>query len=249
MKTLKIFCWNIANPSAKRVGVQFMWLLKQDYDIFVLTETKNSEGCILLVNLFKTYGYNVVISSNPIGKEYGVMIVSKLNITNSDFASKVSFISSRVCSCYIEIDNSLKIELIGTYIPSRDISDVKIERKKKFIDSLTKAFIDYPMNNILFCGDFNILEPNHIPHYRIFQYWEYDFYSKLIELGMTDTFRLLHPNELEYSWVGRTNDGYRYDHSFNSNDLTNSIESCYYFSEPVELKLSDHSAIITTLKF
>jgi exodeoxyribonuclease III len=248
MTTLKIFCWNIANPSAKRVGQQFMWLLKQDYDVFVLTETKNSEGCNLLINLFKSYGYNVVISSMPIEKEYGVMIVSKLNIIKSKFSLNVDYIPSRVASCYIEIDDSTKIELIGTYIPSRDISENKIERKKKFIDSLTKAFSAYPMNNILLCGDFNILEPSHIPKYRIFQNWEYDFYTKLSELGLIDTFRHLHPDKLEYSWVGRTNDGYRYDHSFNSKDLVKNIESCYYFHDPVKMKLSDHSAVITTLQ-
>jgi exodeoxyribonuclease III len=36
---------------------------------------------------------------------------------------------------------------------------------------------------------------------------------------MADAFRHLHPHACEYSWVGRTGDGYRYDHAFCSQAL------------------------------
>jgi len=45
---LSIFCWNIANPSVERANKQADWLSKRDEDVFVLTETKNSKGCLFV---------------------------------------------------------------------------------------------------------------------------------------------------------------------------------------------------------
>jgi exodeoxyribonuclease-3 len=63
------------------------------------------------------------------------------------------------------------------------------------------------------------------------------------EHGLTDAFRHLHPTAAEYSWVGRTGDGYRYDHVFCSASLCPLIASCQYVHEPREDGLSDHSAL------
>lgn len=62
-----------------------------------------------------------------------------------------------------------------------------------------------------------------------------------------DSFRHLNPQKKDYSWVGRTGDGYRYDHCFVSNDLSSSVEKCYYLHEPRNERLSDHAAIILNL--
>lgn len=47
--------------------------------------------------------------------------------------------------------------------------------------------------------------------------------------------------------VGRTGDGYRYDHAFCSHSLRDLITDCGYLHQPREQKLSDHSAL--TLRF
>ncbi|WP_028523265.1 endonuclease/exonuclease/phosphatase family protein [Runella limosa] len=247
MTSLSLFCWNIANPSTERVEKQFKWLRKQPSDIFLLTETKNSEGCKLLEKLFYAYGYNTIFPK-PFDNEYGVMIASKHNIKVGNFSKGINFINSRISSCEVLIGD-IPIEIIVTYIPSRDSSELKIERKRRFIDELKKAFLNYDKKNLVFCGDLNILEPNHVPHYSFFKQWEYDFYDFLINNNFVDSFRMLYPTELAYSWIGRTNDGYRYDHTFVSKNISSYIDGCYYNSEPVELKLSDHSAIISNLKF
>ena len=100
----------------------------------------------------------------------------------------------------------------------------------------------------VFCGDFNLLEPNHIPQYRsLFKDWEYGFYTALTRYRLKDSFRHLNPEATEHSWVGRTGDGYRYDHCFVSVDLLPLIHSCYYLHKPREERLSDHSALITNM--
>jgi hypothetical protein len=50
--------------------------------------------------------------------------------------------------------------------------------------------------------------------------FEYDFYQQLTnEHGLIDSFRVLHRDSVEHSWVGRTGDGYRYDHAHCTADL------------------------------
>lgn len=241
-----LFCWNIANPSVKRASRQAEWLSKRADDIFVLTETKNSEGCAFIENYFKKNNYNVIFVK-PKGKEYGSMIISKHKLEPIGFYDLSDNLKSRAVSAKILLNNKF-VEIIGIYIPSRDKSFGKIKRKKKFINNIRKSFRLY--NNYsyrIFCGDFNILEPDHIPHYPFFENWEYDFYNSLIDYGLFDSFRHLNPNQQDYSWVGRTGDGYRYDHCFVSKDLLSSVERCYYLHDPRKERLSDHSAIIAKL--
>jgi exodeoxyribonuclease-3 len=93
-------------------------------------------------------------------------------------------------------------------------------------------------------GDLNILEPGHRPRYPFFASFEYDFYRSLTgRHGLADAFRCLHPDAAEYSWVGRTGDGYRYDHAFCSAELTDLIASCRYVHQPRMGSLFDHSAL------
>lgn len=244
-RKFSLFCWNIANPSVERAGKQAKWLQDRQEDVIVLTETKKSGGCLFLEKYFQDNGYNV-ISSRPKEKEFGVIIASRHSLAPSNFADGVDYLSSRVVSAKLNFQGK-EMEIIGIYVPSRDRSDEKIERKKHFLRNLSAALeTGAQMPFRIFCGDFNILEPNHIPRYSFFRSWEYDFYRFLENCQLQDVFRFFYPTEQEYSWVGRTGNGYRYDHCFVSNELLSLVSGCYYLHEPrkTESRISDHSAII-----
>lgn len=248
INNFSVFCWNIANPSIERVGRQVEWLRKRSEDILFLTETKQSEGCIFLERYFQAYGYNVVFP-RPEGKEFGVIIVSKHPLTPSNFSASVGYLQARVASVKLSLTSG-ELEIIGVYVPSRDSSSEKIGKKKRFLEILTNTLETAPQVSMrIFCGDLNVLEPNHIPHYPFFEEWEYDFYRNLTKYQLKDAFRHFHPSIQEYSWVGRTGDGYRYDHCFVSENLLPLVKKCYYLHEPREIKLSDHSALICELRF
>ncbi len=51
MSSLSVLTLNIANPSVERAQRQLEWLATRDEDVFVLTETKASDGCRLLAAL------------------------------------------------------------------------------------------------------------------------------------------------------------------------------------------------------
>lgn len=240
-------CWNLANPSIDRAKKQAAWLITQNFDLLLLTECKKSEGCLFLEHYFQDFGYHVVFPK-PSNNEYGVMLISKCKPELSNFSKLMTVLNDRVISVKIPVFEK-KIEIILTYVPSRNATDEKIARKKQFLENLLLCFEKDPENHDrIFCGDFNILEPSHDPHYSFFEKWEYDFYSRLSDFNMIDIYRHFYPTEKEYSWVGRTNDGYRYDHFFASRDLIPIIIECKYYHEPRLNRLSDHSAVICKMK-
>ncbi len=254
-KNFSILTWNIGGPSLERAKKQFQWLEKQPFDVFVLTECKNSNGCLFLEtsfknkNMFPKNNANNVIFPKPSGNGYGVLIASKHKIAPSPFADRVNFLRPRVNSAIISYGNE-KIEILGVYTPSRGSEkNERRQKKKRFIGSFLQALEKAPVHSPrILIGDYNVLEPNHIPKYPGFEKWEYDFYCILKNYQLQDAFRHLHPTTRAYSWFGLTGRPYRYDHCFVSTDILPLVDKCYYFHEPRGLKLSDHSALVTTIK-
>ena len=61
---------NIGNPSLQRVQKQIDWLETRDEDVFVLTETKLSQGCLYLEEYFGEVGSTLFEISNRRFRSY-----------------------------------------------------------------------------------------------------------------------------------------------------------------------------------
>lgn len=248
MPSLSVLTLNIANPSLERAQRQLEWLASRDEDIFVLTETKASEGCRLLADAFHTAGYAVMFPEPGPG-EYGTMIASKIRAKEDNWNEQLDYLPSRAATTVLPAPGG-DLHLIGLYVPSRDASLDKTERKRRWLNACTAALgtNGHAARHILLVGDLNILEPHHEPHYNFFAPFEYDFYRALLDHhGLIDAFRQLHPDAREYSWVGRTGDGYRYDHAFCSTALAPALLACDYLHETRINRLSDHSGLTVRL--
>ena len=241
---LSLLTLNIGNPSPGRARRQFAWLARRDEHVLVLTETKASAGCRLLAEGFAAAGYAVHWPRTGPG-EYGTMIVTAVDAApDARFGDRVGYLRSRAGAVILPAPDG-PLRLIGLYVPARDASTEKTERKRTWLAAcdaaLAAAVSEMP---VLLLGDLNILEPDHRPGYPFFAPFEYEFYSALGGVhGLTDAFRRLHPRDAEYSWVGRGGDGYRYDHAFCSGSLASQVTACYYLHQPREDRLSDHSAL------
>ncbi|WP_346265796.1 endonuclease/exonuclease/phosphatase family protein [Streptomyces chryseus] len=235
------------NPSRERAERQLRYLAQRPESVLVLTETARSAGCEFLAEQFEGAGHSVTFPRPAYGsRERGVMIVSRL--TTHPLPLSVAYLPHRVAAVTVETSTG-PLNVVGVYVPSRDTSEAKVTRKRSFLEGLAAALPPGATGRWLVLGDFNILEPDHVPRYRTFQTWEYEFYTGLAAAGYRDAFRLLAPEALEYSWVGRTGDGYRYDHAHVSGPLAGDVASCRYVHEPRtgEDRLTDHSALTVAL--
>lgn len=259
MESIKLLSLNIGNPSLTRAVRQCEWLSKRDEDVFVLTETKNSQGCSFIEDFFlnqchtlfdqdSKIEYDVRFPRSVTG-DLGVMIICKHRIVDTRYIfENNSIYYSRQLESSVQYNN-MALNIMGLYVPSRDRTEKKIQRKKNFIDDIIKNINTSAKSTSIIMGDLNILDQKHFPHYSTFYKWEYDFYDDIIKCGYKDAYRLCNPTTNDYSWIGRTGDGYRYDYCFVSDDLIQNVISCSFDHETRNLKLTDHSAITIELFF
>jgi exodeoxyribonuclease-3 len=175
------------------------------------------------------------------GGERGVAIATRVRAAPRD-GDIVGYLPSRA-----EAVSLKRLDVVGLYVPSRDGSAEKIERKRRFCSALSAFLAERPTREAVVIGDLNVLEPVHWPHYGIFRDWEYRLYDEFLVRGFVDAYRLRHPNEMEHSWVDYENRGYRFDHVFVSESLADRVRRCDYLHAPRERDLSDHSALVLEL--
>lgn len=250
---LSLLTVNVGAPSLDRARRQLRWLATRPEDVLVLTETKATAGSEFLAKTFQATGYSVTFPAHAPG-ELGVMIVSKLATTLDRLGAALDYLPARAAGIVVDTDEG-PLRIVGVYVPSRDATLEKTERKKTWIEQFNKALDNTSSNApVLLVGDYNVLEPGHQPPHRgQFAQFEYDFYTGLTERhGLTDLFRHLHPDRVEHSWARRPELGYRYDHAHGSAAAARRLMTCEYIHEtrttaPDGSRLTDHSGLAVTL--
>lgn len=241
---MRILNWNISNPSIERAYKQFEWLIKTKANIIILTEAKYSKGCRYLRDALTDVGFKVYFPK-PLDNDYTVIIAEK-GFQSEKWNLDIPFLPHRIESVILKTFLG-DLKIIGLYVPSRGPQERRNVNKKKFqnqmIDWLNLLYKRGDTSNLIVGGDLNVIEPDHIPHYSVFGEWEYVFYKTFTNGTLVDAYRLLYPNLNEYSWFGRSGDGYRFDHFFVSENISSHIKECHYLHEPRLSKLSDHSAM------
>jgi exodeoxyribonuclease-3 len=237
---LRILTLNVANPSAARAERQIAWLAERPEHVLVLSETSPGAGTRLLLDRLAAAGWEV--RAGPLdARERGVAIATRVRAAPRG-GDIVDHLPARA-----ELVALDRLHIIGLYVPSRDDSAGKTERKRHFCAALSRFLVERPTYDAVVIGDLNVLEPIHRPHYGTFRDWEYRLYDELVVRGFVDAYRLRHPSEMEYSWVDYENHGYRFDHAFVSHSLAPSVRRCDYDHTPRETDLSDHSALVLEL--
>jgi len=247
--SLSLITINVGALSIERSHRQLQWLAGRPEDVFVLTETKATTGSVFLAEAFTAAGYAVTFPEHLPG-ELGVMIVSKVATTADPLGTAMDFLPARAAGVLVDTTDG-PLRVLGAYVPSRDATLDKTERKKTWIERFQTA-LDITASDapLLLLGDLNVLEPTHKPARRgQFAPFEYTFYTALTERhGLVDLFRHLHPERVEHSWARRPELGYRYDHVHGSPALLERLTSCEYVHEtrhplPDDARLTDHSGL------
>ncbi|WP_234021257.1 endonuclease/exonuclease/phosphatase [Streptomyces sp. Tu 6176] len=245
MTTLDVLTFNLNSPDCERAIRQLDYLASRPEQVLVLTEAPYSAGCDLLAARFEAAGYNVVFP-RPARGERGVMIVSRLATRPGRVA--VNHMPHRCVSVRVDTDYG-PVEVVGLCVPTRDATDAKVARKRRFLDECRSRIPEAwgtaqrgPLRLVI--GAFNILEPEHEPPDQNFHHFEYSFYQWLGRAGYQDAFRALHPKAVEHSWVTRSG-GFRFDHAHVSQALAPRLGACEYVHETrtADRRLTNHSAL------
>lgn len=251
---LSLITVNVGAPSLDRARRQLRWLAERPEDVLVLTETKATAGSQFLAEAFSTAGYAVAFPEHASG-ELGVMIVSKLATAPDPLGAAMTYLPARATGVVVETTDG-PLRVVGAYVPSRDATADKTERKKTWIQHFQHALDSTASDTpLLLLGDLNVLEPTHTPAHRgQFAPFEYGFYTGLTDQqGLIDLFRHLHPDRVEHSWARRPELGYRYDHAHGSLALAEHLTACDYVHETRTTghdgtRLTDHSGLAVRIE-
>lgn len=241
---LRLVTLNISGPSVARAEKLALFLAELDADVVVLTETRDNQGTRALLDWCRDQGYAVIGALPASSGERGVAVARRVGPPSAAVSVDVDLPHRLV----VDELGDPSVTLVAAYVPSRDASAPKIERKRRFLGQMARALQRFSRDHrVVFMGDLNIISRSHVPKYSAFKAWEYDALEE-ISAGLTDVYADLNPGVQVYSWVGRTGSGYRYDYAFVSPSLMGDVESCEYVHEPRERGITDHAAVMLTIR-
>lgn len=246
---LSVLTVNIGAASPDRARLLLGWLADRPEDVLVLTETSAGPGTAYLLDQFRRAGFAVVKTPDADG-ERGAALVSRVALRR-ELTQDLSAVSVPCRVAGAVLDSEPVIAVLGVYVPSRDRSAEKTDRKQRFISSLIESYDKLPASlarHAVIGGDYNVIARTHRPLHTGFLPFEFGLLESFHSRGLVDVHDRLSPGVQAYSWIGRTGDGYRYDYLHVAEDLAHLAIACGYLHETRELKLTDHAAMIMTLR-
>lgn len=249
---MKFVSWNV-NGLRACIGKGFLdYFMGTDADVFCLQETKLSDGQLSLelpgYRLYWNYadkkGYSgtaVFVKEEPVSVTYGVG-VPELNT------------EGRMIT--LEYPN---FYLVTCYTPNAQRELARIDHRLNWDEAFRARLTALDANKpVIVCGDLNVAHkeidlknPAANRGNAGFSDQERESFQKTLDLGFTDSFRYLHPEETgAYSWwsymfhAREKNAGWRIDYFLVSNRAASQIREANIRSEilgsdhcPVELVL------------
>ena len=249
---MKLISWNV-NGIRACVRKGFLEYFKEvDADIFCIQETKLQEGQIELdlENYFQYWNYAVkkgysgtaiFTKKKPLSVKYGI------GIKNEEPEGRI--ITLEFAGFY----------LVNVYTPNAQRDLARLEFRLSWEDEVRNYLQELNKSKpVVLCGDLNVAHCEiDLKNARAnrgnsgFTEEEREKMTALLEAGFVDTFRCLHPNEIDaYTWwsymnkVRERNIGWRIDYFIVSEKLRGVIKEAHIHSHVMG---SDHCPIVLEL--
>jgi hypothetical protein len=133
---LSVLTVNIGAASLERARLQLDWLASRPEEVLVITETSAGPGTAWLLDHFRRAGFAVIKTPDTDG-ERGSALVSRVRVAR-DLTAEFAAVSvpCRVSAAVLGTEPAISV--LGVYVPSRDRSADKTERKQRFIRTLVE---------------------------------------------------------------------------------------------------------------
>ena len=233
METFKIATWNLRHGGGRRINL-ILNVLEENkaVDVFILTEFRNNQNKIILENGLKELGFDFIQTIDIEAKLNSVLIASKIKFENNLFPNLNEY-SHRIIKIQIK-----GLNIYGCYFPIADL-------KKYLFDFLLEEIERNGKENIIITGDLNT--GKHYLDEKGATFYHSAYLNKIENKGLMDAWRKVHGEKREFTWYSNTGNGFRLDHFFIDNELSEKIVSCEYIHQYRENKISDHSMMILEL--
>jgi exodeoxyribonuclease III len=258
---MKIATWNI-NSLTVRLPQVLDWLAANPVDVLCLQELKLSDDKFPLQEL-AAVGYQSAVFGQ---KTYnGVAILSRAPARNI-VKNIVGFTDeqSRVIAATVDMPAGEVRVVNGYFVNGQAPGTDKFEYKMKWLEGLRNWLANeleaHP--NLVLLGDFNITfddrdsyDPVALRETIHHTTEERQHFQALLDLGLTDAFRMFEQPEKSYSWwdyremAFRRNRGLRIDHILVSKALKPQVAGCVIDKLPRKNERpSDHAPVVVELK-
>jgi exodeoxyribonuclease-3 len=256
-RVIQVATWNV-NSIRARLDQVTGWLQERHPDVLLLQELKGTE---FPSEIFKDIGYE---SAAVTQKAYnGVAILSRTPFETVSRALVGSDVDSHARFLEVVVSG---IRIVNIYLPNGNpIGSERFDYKLAWMDRLQAQMKKWLTSDLptIVAGDFNVIpedidchKPESWAKDALFQPEPRARYRGLLQLGYTDAFRCLHPDEKGHFtfWdyfrnAFENNRGIRIDHFLLSPALSTRLEACEIDRGPrSHPRPSDHAPIVLTLR-
>ena len=266
-ETVLIATWNV-NSIRTRLEQVKTWLLEIQPDLLCLQETK-VEDALFPFNQFEEIGYKAYFHGQKSYNGVAMITPHRLEDVRSGFSGELLYNDQakllgeqkRIISALLK-----GIRFVNLYVPNgSSIDSDKYEYKLHWLE-LLNTYIDCPTKRnepICLLGDFNIAlegidihNPKRLEGGIMASTRERDALKRILNKKFQDVFRLFESETNHWTWwdyrsgAWNRDKGWRIDHIYCSEELTNQAKSCF-----IDKKVrgnnqpSDHAPVVVEINW
>jgi exodeoxyribonuclease-3 len=251
--SIKIISWNVNGIRSVLTKGFYDFVKKEDPDILCVQEIKAHPSDVdVKLALYEHHYWN---SAEKKGYA-GTAVFSKIKPLTVSYANNTvnHNVEGRITTLEFE-----KFILVNVYTPNSQRGLTRLEYRQEW----DRHFLSYlkeleQKKPVIFCGDLNVAHteidlarPKDNVRNAGFTIEERNGFDRFVSAGFVDSFRLLHPTEIKYSWwsymfnARAKNIGWRIDYVCLSPSLKWDLKEAFILDE---VKGSDHCPVGIVLK-
>ena len=236
---MRLLTWNILHGGGQRVPEIVLALLDHDADVVALSEYRPSRGGSIR-GVLAHHGYAHQLCTDPPARTNGLLLASRLPLGLIPHPEPPKGLTHRFIAGRLGPPDS-PTNLLIVHIP-----EVRRSTKKpaawRFLLDRARELRDHPT---VVLGDLNTGRHRLDEQGQTFTCTA--LLGQLETMGYVDAWRLLHPENKEFTWFSHEGGGFRIDHAHVSEPLLPRLLAARYSHTEREGGLSDHSALAVDL--